>query len=1088
MSGGERGPGPWWGRMPLARAQLPDPLPRLPLQVGDDGHTASITLPGDPPIRVRAGWSAYARHPDGMRYADLAWHCSACGGAGCVHAAFLFASIDGRALPGEADPHRPGPPPRELALVAGDGGAAGAAAPWLAADPDAPPAGDGERLMVRLVVRRSGDGLGLAPVVARAGREDLIEVRALHDLDRLRLRAVGRAETVRYLDRRGLDLAAALGRLDHRGTIHRDGLLPEGAAGAEALALALDSGALAVAPPEPARARGATARVHLDPLVRHPSQPLTWHWAETAGGWRLEPMAGPAGSLIAWATPPLVVDPPRRAAWVAETPLSTPQLRWLRTMPALDPDQALALWPRLAALIPGLPAPPTGDGPAAVGQPELWTWEAPGRFAAPPIPVVLPVMRYASGRVAMGAGGLRLPDGSRRSATAEAAALAELAGAGLVRTAGLELALPAGVPASAPWGWPEGTAPAARSAALRDLGLRGWTLHGAPPAARAVVVPAAIEGDASEDGDGFSLGFALRADGDRIDLAPALAKLVAGGDEAFARLPRTPAGEVLVEIGEGRLAAVDARALADLVRLVLSLHGVEHGRVRAGRAQAAAVLDLDPGLVRGCGRLQEVGARIAAAPAPVPAPAGFVGTLRPYQAVGVGWMRHLAELGLGGVLADDMGLGKTVQVLALLADLHAGGRLDGPALVVAPTSLLATWADGARRFASGLPVAVHHGDGRGDPPADGLVVTTYGVLLRDEARFAGRRFAVAVFDEAQTVRNREARSARACARIDAGARFCLTGTPMENHLGELWAVASLAVPGLLGGERAFARAYQRPIDQGDARSLEQLRHRLRPFLLRRTKDQVAPELPPRTELVRRVELDPGQRALYEAIRISQHGTVQEAIRRKGLAGSRMDVLEALLRLRQCCCDPALVPRRDGAPAAGSAKREELRGLLAELVAEGRRVLLFSSFTSMLDLIAADLDAAGTPWLRLDGGTVDRAAVVERFQAGAAPVFLLSLKAGGVGLTLTAADTVVLYDPWWNPAAEAQAADRAHRIGQDKPVTIIRLVAAGTVEDRILDLQQRKRGLADRLLADHGEATEVDAQDLVDLLGGGPAPA
>ncbi|MFM2089865.1 MAG: hypothetical protein RLZZ127_354, partial [Planctomycetota bacterium] len=909
--------------MPHGRDQLPVPLPRIPLQPGPDGRTAAMVLPGDPPVRIRAAWAARERRPEGTWFTDLAWHCSACGGAGCVHAAFLFASLDRQLLPGEDDPDAFGPPPAGLALAATAGGATGDAAAWLAADPDAAP-GEGERLVVKLVERRDGGGLGLAPVVARPVRDGLAEVRPLRDLDRLRLRAVGKAESVRYLDRRGMDLAAALGRLDHRGHVYRDGLAPDGAAGAEAAALALDGGDLVWAMPDPDRPRGAEARTRLVPMSRVAARPLGWRWAPVEGGWRVVPDAGGPDVRVAWSTPPLAVDPPRRTAWVAETALTTPQLRWLRTMPVLDPDQALAQWPRLAALIPDLPAPPAGDMPPAVGVPELWLWHGPGRFAGPPVAQALPLMRYPGGTVAMGSGGLRLPDGSVRSATAESAALAELRSAGLVPAGALAVP-PPGVPAAALWTWPEDTEPARRSRAVRDLGLRGWALHGAPAAARAVVVPAVVEGDAAVDGDGFTVAWALRAGDERIDLAPVLAELVAGGPEALAALPRTPAGEVLVEAGPGRVAAVPADQLADLLRLVLSLHGIERGRSRVARAQAAAVLDLAAGPLRGEGRLAAAAAaiRAAAAAEPVAAPRGFAGELRPYQAAGVGWMQRLAELGLGGVLADDMGLGKTVQVLALLADRHAAGRLDGPVLVVAPTSLLATWADGARRFAPDLPCAVHHGDGRGDPPAAGLVVTTYGVLVRDEARFAARRFALAVFDEAQAVRNRDARAARACARIDAGARFCLTGTPVENHLGELWAIMALAVPGLLGSERGFARAFQRPIEVGDGRAMDQLRGRLRPFLLRRTKDQVAPELPPRTELVRRIELDPGQRALYEAIRLSQHEAVRAAIRERGLARSRIDVLAALLRLRQCCCDPGLVPRSADAPPAGSAKREEL---------------------------------------------------------------------------------------------------------------------------------------------------------------------
>lgn len=463
--------------------------------------------------------------------------------------------------------------------------------------------------------------------------------------------------------------------------------------------------------------------------------------------------------------------------------------------------------------------------------------------------------------------------------------------------------------------------------------------------------------------------------------------------------------------------------------------------------------------------------------------------MRPYQRRGLAWLGLIAETGLGGILADEMGLGKTVQTLAHLLAERAAGRLDRPALVVCPTSLVANWRAEAARLAPGLRVLTLHGPKRAEAFATAgqhdLVLTTYALLPRDAAALEAVAWHAVVLDEAQAIKNPASQAARAAARLKARHRLCLTGTPIENHLGELWSQASFLVPGLLGDHRRFGRVFRGPIEkQGDAARRDLLARRLAPFVLRRTKAEVAAELPPRTEIVRRVELAGAQRDLYETVRLAMHERVRREIAAHGFARSRIVILDALLKLRQVCCDPRLVKlAATGARAQPSAKLAHLLGMLAELAAEGRRVLLFSQFTAMLDLIRPELAAAGTGFVELTGGTVDRATPVARFQAGEAPVFLLSLKAGGVGLNLTAADTVILYDPWWNPAVEAQAADRAHRIGQDKPVFVYKLIAEGTIEERMLELQERKRALAAGVLdaagGEHGAAfAEVDLDALL----------
>ncbi len=469
---------------------------------------------------------------------------------------------------------------------------------------------------------------------------------------------------------------------------------------------------------------------------------------------------------------------------------------------------------------------------------------------------------------------------------------------------------------------------------------------------------------------------------------------------------------------------------------------------------------------------------------PLNAPEQFPVTLRPYQEEGLGWLQFLRRCRLGGILADDMGLGKTVQTVAHLALEKQQGRLHRPALIVAPVSVIGNWQKELSRLAPQMKSLVLHGSKRRESfhaiDTSDLVITGYPQLQLDGEELLAHEFSFVVLDEAQTIKNPHAKVSQAARALRAEHHLCLTGTPMENHLGELWSLLEFAQPGLLGTEQAFSRQYRTPIEKnGDRVRSDSLTRRVAPFILRRTKDVVAKELPERTQVVESIVMDEGQRDLYDSIRLAMHGRVREIIEQHGLARSRITVLDALLKLRQACCDPRLLAASGSAPASGSgntsppgsdastatiasAKMEWLSTALPELVAEGRRVLVFSQFTSMLTLIEAAVAQMSIPCLVLTGATRDRERLVERFQAGEAPVFLISLKAGGTGLNLTAADTVIHYDPWWNPAAEAQASDRAHRIGQDKPVFIHKLICQNTVEEKILQLQADKQSLADRL--------------------------
>ncbi|HEU5443723.1 MAG TPA: DEAD/DEAH box helicase, partial [Steroidobacteraceae bacterium] len=412
---------------------------------------------------------------------------------------------------------------------------------------------------------------------------------------------------------------------------------------------------------------------------------------------------------------------------------------------------------------------------------------------------------------------------------------------------------------------------------------------------------------------------------------------------------------------------------------------------------------------------------------------------------------------------DDMGLGKTVQTLAHLVLEKEAGRLRKPALIVAPVSALANWEQEIKRLAPALRQLTLHGPARrarfGAIAGADVVITGYPQLQLDTELLLAQDFYMVILDEAQMVKNPRAKVSQAARALRAEHHLCLTGTPVENHLGELWSLFAFAEPRLLGDERQFQRRYRVPIEQGaDRLRAEALAARLGPCLLRRTKDAVARELPPKSEFVETIVLDERQRDFYDAIRLASHRRIREILERQGVERNQITILDALLKLRQACCDPRLLA---GAPdeTIPSAKLEWLAAALPELVAEGRRILLFSQFTSMLRLIEAKVRELAIPYCLLTGKTRERAAVVERFQSGGTPLFLISLKAGGTALNLTAADTVIHYDPWWNPAAEAQASDRAHRIGQTRPVFIYKLIAQNTVEEKMLALQEEKRALA-----------------------------
>ena len=592
----------------------------------------------------------------------------------------------------------------------------------------------------------------------------------------------------------------------------------------------------------------------------------------------------------------------------------------------------------------------------------------------------------------------------------------------------------------------------------------------------------------------FSLEFGIEIDGERHPLLPILEQLLARGGIDAAQIV---GDDLITSLEDGRVLKLPAERIRRLLAVMGDLieaagRSVDKNLVLPVGA-APTVLELEDVLTtswQNAAAIEAYVERFRGEPEilPVELPDIFKGDLRHYQHEGVDWLQHLASHGLGGFLADDMGLGKTAQTIAHITVEHAACRLTRPALIVVPTSLVANWTAELNKFAPSLKVVVLHGIDRHARRENlddvNVVITTYTVLTRDIEEMKLIPWHLAVLDEAQAVKSPDARATRAVCQLDTQNRLCLSGTPIENNLDELWSQFAFLMPGLLGDRRGFAKRFRTPIEKNnDPVCRAQLIQRIHPFIKRRTKGEVATELPPKHTILRRITLAPDQRELYETIRGTLYETVREQVAERTLAQSRIIVLDALLKLRQACCDPRLVKLNSARSVETSAKLEDLLEMLQELIPEGRRILLFSQFTSMLDLIKPRLKESNIPFVELRGDTRDRAEPVRRFEAGEVPLFLISLKAGGRGLNLTSADTVIHYDPWWNPAVENQASDRAHRIGQTKSVFVYKMIAVDTVEERILELQQRKAELASIAFSEAGSGIAFDLDDINFLFGG-----
>ncbi|MBR0566624.1 DEAD/DEAH box helicase [Azoarcus sp. L1K30] len=908
-----------------------------------------------------------------------------------------------------------------------------------------------------------------------------------------------------FIDDTDLDILRLLWAHRPRG-MHDDTALPLAGRNEQALLEALlDSG-----------------RVHFDDLMSPvltaaAERPGQLEWITTSDGRRAPALrVEPPAELVMPLVPPWYVE--RKSNQAGPITLQAPpeQVVRLLALPPLTPAESELVAETLRELAPALPGPASSDAPTVrIGGPAIAVLRIGSadvfgvsfrnypRYGVDIFDYATLAFRYGALTIDAHDTALfhALPDGRtarlERDAEFEAAAARRLTRCGLntvppgkVQT-GYDLLPPNMLGLSEEEDWAHFTA--------RELPLlraEGWEVDMPADFRHHATDIDDIVLDVDEDENGWlDISPGIEVDGRPVALAPLLSTL-------FAQDGRWLSGG-LEQIGDdesiflhheelGRL-RIPARRLKPLVRALVDLFDSPGDPMRLPAFDAARLADLElPG--RGAETLAALAARIRNAEGikSVRTPRGFKAELRPYQLEGLAWLQHLVRHNLAGILADDMGLGKTAQALAHLLTEKQAGRLDQPALVILPTSLVFNWQAEAKRFAPRLKVLNLHGADRHArfDELDGVDValTTYPLLWRDAEALQAREWSLLILDEAQTVKNAASKGAQVIRQIRARHRLGLTGTPLENHLGELWAQFDFLLPGFLGDLKQFTRVWRTPIEKhGDTVRRDLLAARLKPFILRRRKEDVATELPPKTIIVRSVALEGGQRDLYETVRAAMNEKIRGEIASRGFARSQIVILDALLKLRQVCCDPRLLKSPAAARVAERAKLDMLMDMLPELIDEGRRILVFSQFTQMLSLIAAELDAAQIGWVSLTGDTRDRRIPVEDFQKGRAPVFLISLKAGGVGLNLTAADTVIHYDPWWNPAAENQATDRAHRIGQDKPVFVFKLICAGSIEERILNLQDKKAALAAGVLSEDGNAlAKFGEADIAALLA--PLPA
>ena len=597
-----------------------------------------------------------------------------------------------------------------------------------------------------------------------------------------------------------------------------------------------------------------------------------------------------------------------------------------------------------------------------------------------------------------------------------------------------------------------------------------------------------VESVKSDTDEWFELSFTVEIEGNQIPLLPIVTTLIREFDSVD-ELPEN----LNLYLGDGRYIHTPSSRISPILSTLYELYDEKSGSVRVKPYNAHLL-----GSLAEQSDINWIGSREIAILSKQmrdfrgiedmePSP-HLKAELREYQRRGVSWLGFLHRFKFGGILADDMGLGKTLQTLAFLQRLKYDGELNKPALVIMPTSLLGNWRSEIEKFTPDMKYIMLYGNNRDEiyPQLEksDIILTSYQIAQRDSAILKKLEFSYLILDEAQKIKNPRAKITLSVKQFKAEHRLALTGTPMENHLGELWSIFDFLMRGFLGNQPFFKKAYQNPIEKdNDITKKDRLRRKISPFMLRRSKDEVLDELPEKIEILRKVPFGAKQALLYENIRVAMESKVKEEISKKGIARSRIMILDALLKLRQICCDPSLLSISQAKHIHESAKREMLMELLEELIAEGRKILLFSQFTSMLSIIEEDLKAKGYKYSKLTGSTRDREAVIDRFKEDDCNIFLISLKAGGVGLNLIEADTVIHYDPWWNPAVENQATDRAYRIGQTKTLFVYKLIVENSIEEKILQLQESKSSLQKGIYSEaEGEGEKmIDAEELMSLL-------
>ena len=589
-----------------------------------------------------------------------------------------------------------------------------------------------------------------------------------------------------------------------------------------------------------------------------------------------------------------------------------------------------------------------------------------------------------------------------------------------------------------------------------------------------------------EDEEGsnwFNLSFKVSIGGQKLDLLPIITPLLSEFDTIEELPPK-----LNLKLPSGKFLHINSSEVKPILNTIYELFDRETDNKIVIKPYDAHLLNFGENVVwKGANELKKLAKELKNFKGieQIEPSAKLNAKLREYQKQGISWLNFLHKFNFGGILADDMGLGKTIQTLSFLQYLKEQGGLNKPSLVIMPTSLIGNWKNEIEKFTPDLRYLELYGTERSKLFKKienyDIILTTYNLIVRDLKHYEDKKFEYIILDEAQKIKNPQTKMAKSIKGLKSSYKLALTGTPIENHLGELWSIFDFLMSGFLGSLKEFRGNFQTPIEKEKSiKKQELLNRKLAPFILRRTKDEVVKELPPKTEIIKKVALGAKQAALYENIRVAMEKKVRDAIKQKGLNRSHIMILDALLKLRQVCCHPQLLKLKSAQNVKESAKLEMFLELIDTLMAEGKKVLVFSQFTSMLSILEEQIKLKKIKYSKLTGATRKRQEAIEKFTKGDAQIFLISLKAGGVGLNLIEADTVIHYDPWWNPAVENQATDRAYRIGQKKAVFVYKLVVENSIEEKIIELQKKKQSIQDGIY-DKKEQESLKGEELIELL-------